>query len=395
MAISRKTAEQLQRASWIRRMFEEGARLKQEYGAENVSDFTLGNPSLPPPQAFAEELCRLATEPAAGMHRYTQNAGDPSTREWVAEIASGEYGVDFSSDQIIMTCGAAGGLNAVLKAILDPEDEVIALAPYFVEYRFYADNHGGHCVPVDTKEDFTPDIDLLADAITPKTKAVILNSPNNPTGVVYSEETLRAFCELLGRKSAELGEAIYLISDEAYRRVVYDGVTCPSVFPLYPETIAVRSYSKELSLAGERIGYLAIGPDVKQREDLFAAATFCNRILGYVNAPALMQHVLKNLPDVSVDIEPYRRNRDLLYDALSKMGYEFKTKPQGAFYLFPKVPIDDDIAFVRALGEERVLAVPGVGFGRSGHIRLSYCVDEETVVRGLDGFERVMKKHSS
>lgn len=393
MAISGKVNTQLQRSSWIRRMFEEGAMLKQQYGVNNVFDFTLGNPNVPPPEEFNEALVQLITHPPSGIHRYTQNAGDPATRDHLAQILSAEYGVGFGRDQIIMTCGAAGGLNVVLKSILDEGDEVIILSPYFVEYLFYVDNHGGRCVRVDTKKDFTIDVGAIADAITPSTKALILNSPNNPTGAVYPEEILAELGRLLREKSATLGKAIYLISDEPYRRIIYDGVTCPSIFPLYPETLVVRSFSKELGLAGERIGYIAIGPEVEQRDQVFGAAAFCNRILGYVNAPALMQHVLQDMPDTSVDIEPYRRNRDLLYDGLLKMGYGLEAKPQGAFYIFPRVPMEDDVQFVQALREERVLAVPGIGFGRSGYIRISYCVDEGTVIRGLEGLEKVLRRY--
>lgn len=388
MAISKKIMTQCQQASWIRRMFVEGQKLKEELGPENVFDFTLGNPSVPPPPAFKERLVAVAQTSTPALHRYMPNAGDPATRRAVATFLTQTHGVPFSEEQVVMTCGAAGALNVVLKALLDPGDEVVILAPYFVEYLFYVDNHGGKAVVVDTREDFSLDVAAIRAALTLRTKALILNSPNNPTGAVYPAEALAELGACLTQRGLELGTTIYLLSDEPYRHIFYGDEPCPSIFQAYPQSILVNSYSKELSIPGERLGYLAVGPEVEPQAELLEALGFCNRTLGFVNAPALMQAVIQGLQGLTVDLTPYRRNRDLLYDGLVQAGFEV-VRPEGAFYLFPKTPIADDIAFVNALREEHILAVPGVGFGRGGHIRLSYCVEEEVIRRALPGFARV------
>jgi len=392
MAIATKIAAQCEQASWIRRMFVEGQKLKEELGEENVFDFTLGNPSVPPPPAFTARLKAVVEQATPALHRYMSNAGDPATRRAVADFLTREHGVAFEENQILMTCGAAGALNVIFKALLDPGDQVILLAPYFAEYLFYIDNHGGDPVVVETRADFSLDVAAIAAALTPRTKAVLINSPNNPTGVVYPEAALAELGQVLTAKNEAWNTTIYLVSDEPYRNIIYDRPRCPSVFQIYPHSILANSYSKELSIPGERLGYIALGPEAGSLTQLVEAMVFCNRTLGFVNAPALMQHVVQGLQGQTVDLTPYRRNRDLFYDSLIRFGYEV-VKPEGAFYLFPKSFIDDDVAFVHQLRTEQILAVPGVGFGRAGHFRLAYCVEESVIARALPGFERMARRY--
>lgn len=392
MSVAKQIEGYMSGASWIRKMFEEGARLKAAHGPENVFDFSLGNPNVPPPPVFRETLMGIIANEEPGAHAYMPNTGYPQVRQAVAAYLSGEHDTDITENDILMTCGAAGGLNVTLKTILDPGDEVLTPAPFFVEYKFYAENHGGKLAPVKTRPDFTLDIKAMEAAVNKHTKAVIINSPNNPTGQIYSEASLNKLGSLLRDKSQEYGRTIYLISDEPYRKIVYDGNTVPSVFACYPETIIVTSYSKDLSIPGERIGYIAVNPSASFRNDLISGMSLCNRILGFVNAPALMQRVVAAIQGQGVDIRPYARNRELLCDGLADFGYEF-AKPPGAFYLFPKSPVADDVEFVRALQEERILTVPGSGFGGPGHFRIAYCVDEATIKGALPGFERTIKKY--
>ncbi len=392
--ISAKINQTLKKASWIRKMFEEGAMLKAEHGAENVFDFSLGNPNVPPPDAFGECLIDRANNQRPGDHAYMPNTGYAATREAVARFVSAEQAVSLSAGDVIMTCGAAGALNVILKALLDPEDEVIVPVPYFVEYGFYAENHGGILVTVPTAEDFTLDLDAIAGAVTGKTKVVLINSPNNPSGQVYSEESLRRLGELLSRMSEKIGRTIYLVSDEPYRKIIFDGLSVPSVFPVYPNSIMATSYSKDLSIPGERIGFLAVNPEATYRDDLLAGTALTNRTLGYVNAPAFMQRVVEPLQGACVDTRVYEAKRDLLCDGLAACGYEF-VRPKGAFYLFPKSPVADDVAFVKALQEELILTVPGRGFGAPGFFRIAFCVDDQTIEKAMPGFERVRKKFSS
>jgi aspartate aminotransferase len=371
---------------WIRKMFEEGIALKKRFGESNVFDLTLGNPVMEPPDEFRQELRRLVNEPSAGMHRYMPNAGYPETRAAVAEHLSSMTELPFTQNEVVMTCGAAGGINVVLKTILEAGDEVIIFSPYFVEYIYYIDNAQGipRIVPSDSQ--FVPDLKILEENITPKTRAVLLNSPNNPTGVVYSDETLRGIGNLLNKKERELGTEIFLISDDIYRRLVYDEVECPYVFQYHTRTVVTTSFSKDLALPGERIGYVAINPQYDSREQLFNGFVFCNRVLGFVNAPALMQNVVRALQDVWVDIDEYVRKRDLLYKNLSEMGYSME-KPTGAFYMFPESPIEDDAAFVKELQKYNVLVVPGKGFGAPGYFRISYCVEDRVIEGSLHGFK--------
>jgi len=379
-------------SSWIRKMFEEGARLKAEHGAENVFDFSLGNPNLEPPEIFRKVLKNTVTSLAGTDHGYMPNIGYHHVRKSVAEYLCKEHHVQVSENDVIMTCGAAGALNVILKAILDAGDEVITPAPYFVEYQFYADNHGGILKTVPTKPDFSLDLKAIHAAITEKTKAVLINSPNNPTGQVYSKDSLDELGTLLKAKGKRLNRTLYLISDEPYRKVIYEGYTVPSIFNSYNESIIATSYSKDISIPGERIGYLVVHPGASFKEELIGGMALANRILGFVNAPALMQRVVASLQGASTDISAYARKRDLLCDGLANCGYDF-IKPPGAFYLFPKTPVPDDVAFVKELQKELILTVPGSGFGGPGHFRIAFCVDDETIINALPGFKRTMEKY--
>ena len=391
MAIAVKIANFMEKSSWIRKMFEEGAKLKAEHGAENVFDFSLGNPNVPPPAQFSAVLKETVDSLRPTDHGYMPNAGYPPVRMSVAEHISKDQGALVMADDVIMTCGAAGALNVIFKALLNPGEEVVTPAPFFVEYTFYADNHGGVLKTVPTRPDFTLDLDAMAAAITEKTRIILINSPNNPTGQIYSGESLDALGAILREKSEEFGQTIYLVSDEPYRKIVYDGHEVPSIFSSYAESLVATSYSKEFSIPGERIGFVAVCPEMKDRGTLIAAMTLANRILGFVNAPALMQKVVAKLQGASVDVAEYARKRELLCDGLKEAGYRF-TKPPGAFYLFPETPVKDDVAFVRALQEELILAVPGSGFGGPGHFRISYCVDDDTIVGAMPGFRKTMEK---
>ncbi|MFA5514909.1 MAG: pyridoxal phosphate-dependent aminotransferase [Desulfuromonadales bacterium] len=389
MAIAEKVKSSIQGSSWIRKMFEEGAKLRQLHGAENVFDFTLGNPSVEPPEAFRRELRRLADAPVAGMHRYMSNAGYEETRAAIAAIIAERSGRPVAAKHVLMTCGAGGAINVALKTILNPGDEVIILAPYFVEYKFYIDNHGGVSREVWTdRETFQIDVPAIEQAIGPQTRALIVNSPNNPTGVIYPEEALRSLGEMLERKERELGRRIYVISDEPYARLAFDGQRAPAIFASVRNAIIATSYSKDLALPGERIGYLAANPAMEDVDLFMEGAVFCNRVLGFVNAPALMQRLITGLQRESVDIGEYQEKRDLLYDHLGKLGFRM-VKPGGGFYLFPQSPLADDIAFVRQAQQHNILLVPGAGFGAPGFFRIAYCIDMATIRRSLPAWERL------
>ncbi len=372
-------------------MFEEGAILKQRYGAESVFDLSLGNPVMEPPAEFRQELKKLANDPFLGMHRYMENAGYAETRTAVAAQLSLDTGIRFTAADIIMTCGAAGALNVVLKTILNPGDEIILFAPYFVEYANYIDNHGGVVRIVPTDRQFLPRMDALEAAIGPRTRGVIINSPNNPTGVVYSDAVLHQLAEVLRQKEAQYATAIFLVSDEPYRKIIYDGLKYPSPLRHYPRTVIATSHSKDLALPGERIGYIAIHPDCGQHDELVDGFIFCNRVLGYVNAPALMQHIVRRLQHITVAVAEYQQKRDFLYSNLTRLGYSM-VKPSGAFYMFPKAASEDDIAFVRKLQQWKVLTVPGTGFGTPGYFRISYCVDDRTLEGALAGFRMAARE---
>jgi aspartate aminotransferase len=392
MAIAMKIAGHISRSSWIRRMFEEGERLRQEYGAENIHDFTLGNPDVEPPEAFNRELLALAKKPLPGMHRYMNNAGYPETRNAVAAKLSKDSGIAVSAEHVVMTCGAGGALNVVLKTILNPGEEVIILAPYFVEYKFYIDNHGGVPVEVWTdKKTFQLDIDAIEQKLTPKTRAIIICSPNNPTGVIYPEESLRRLGGILKEIHRQCGHLIYVISDEPYARIAFDGKHVPNIFPLVESSIIVTSHSKDLALPGERIGYLAANPRMDTVMQFMEGAVFSNRVLGFVNAPALMQRLVAKLQNESVDVGEYQAKRDLLVKKLGKMGFSM-VKPDGAFYLFPKSPLPDDVEFVSLAQKFRILLVPGTGFGAPGFFRIAYCVDMKVIERSLSAWSKLAKK---
>jgi aspartate aminotransferase len=389
MPISTKVADAMTRASWIRKMFEEGERLRAS-GQGPVYDFSIGNPDMEPPPQLQARLRELVNAPRPGMHRYMANVGFPSTRDAVARRLHEEFRLPFTRDHVVMTTGAGGALNVVLKALLDPGDEVVVLAPYFVEYLFYIDNHGGTPVKVQTGPTFDIDVDAVAGALTPKTKVVITNAPNNPTGAIYPDETLARLAEVLRAKSREFGTTIYVISDEPYRRLIYDIDRCPSPVDHYPNTVLVMSHSKDLGLAGERIGYAAVHPQAADFEKLFGAMAFSVRTLGFVNAPALMQLTVEALQDVVIDLTTYRARRDRIWEALTAAGYE-TIRPGGAFYFFPRAPGGDDLGFCRALAQRRVLVVPGTGFGTPGHFRISFAVPDEQIDAALPIFAAAVK----
>ncbi len=391
MPTSKKIAESIKRASWIRKMFEEGARLKSEHGAENVFDFSLGNPNVEPVESLKKAIIEAASDRTPGVHGYMPNAGYPDVRGAIASKIREDEGVPINERMIVMTCGAGGALNVVLKTILNPGDEVIIPRPYFVEYGFYVDNHGGQAVTVQSLGDFSLDLAAIEAAITPKTAAVLINSPNNPTGRVYPEYQITELGQLLDRKSSELGRPIVLISDEPYRAIVYDNVTVPSILKSYRNSITVTSFSKDLSIPGERLGYIAVSPAMEELETTIEGLVLSNRILGYVNAPALMQRAVKNCLRCVVDVSVYRRRRDRLYAALTEYGYECE-KPEGAFYLFPRSPIPDDIEFVSKLQEKLILTVPGTGFGGPGYFRIAYCVSDGTIEGSLKGFKEAINE---
>lgn len=390
MAISKKMNEFARTSSWIRKMFEEGARLKAEFGAENIFDFSLGNPDISPPPEFQTTLVKLAKEDAPGSHAYMPNGGYPFVRGAVAASISKEQGVTLSADEMLMTCGAAGGLNVTLKALLDPEDEVIILAPFFVEYKFYVDNHGGVSKVVSTDDSFDLDLGAIEAAVTEKTKAIIINSPNNPTGQIYSQESLAGLGKVLTAASEKFSGSIFLIADEPYRKIVFDNNEVPSIMQAYRNSIVVSSYSKDLSLPGERIGYIALHPEITEKQPLVGALTLANRILGFVNAPALMQRVVAELQGASVDNSIYTKRRELFCKILAEAGYEFMP-PKGAFYVFPKSPIEDDVEFVNRLQDHKILAVPGKGFGAPGYFRLAFCVEDSVIERSADAFRKAME----
>ncbi len=387
MSISAKIRASLESSSWIRRMFEEGAELKACLGPARVFDFTLGNPDLEPPPRFKEELLAAVQDPRPGLHAYMPNAGLLQTRQALAGYLSRLHRLDFRPTDLVLTCGAAGGLNIIFKTILDPGDEVVVFAPYFPEYLFYVDNHEGVPRVAETDAAFRLDLPNLEAQLTSRTRAVLLNSPNNPTGRVYEAATLQALGEILRQQGARSGRPLYLVADEPYGRLVYDGRALPSIFAAHPDTLLATSFSKDLSIPGERLGYVAVSPRAGAREELVAGLVLANRILGFVNAPALMQRVLARLPEVCVDYTPYTRRRELFCRILAQAGYEF-IKPDGAFYLFPRAPGGDDLAFIARLKAENILAVPGRGFGRNGYFRLAFCVPETTIEKAAPGFAR-------
>jgi len=381
MPIAEKMIKMVDGMSMIRKMFEEGARLKAEHGPENVFDFSLGNPDVPPPPEFKKVLKEMANSDALS-HGYMPNPGHPQVRQAVADYLSREHDVKLTPDLILMTVGAAG-------ALVNPGEEILVPSPYFVGYDHYAFMAGAVLKTVPTDDSFELDPAAIEAALTAKTRVMLINSPNNPTGAVYSAAALAELGEVLERASQKFGRRIYLVSDEPYRKIIYDG-TVPSVFQAYPHTIVISSYSKELSLAGERIGYLAVHPEAEDAGLVTAAAVVVNTMIS-VNAPSMLQLAVARLQGVTVDVSIYQRRRDMLCQGLAEAGYEF-TIPQGAFYLFPKSPLADDIKFMNILKEELILAVPGAGFGAPGYFRLSYAVPDATIAGSMKGFKRALEK---
>lgn len=393
--ISQKMETMVANSSAIRAMFEEGTRLAKLYGAENVYDFSLGNPNVPAPEAVKTAIKEiLDDEDTLMVHGYTNsNAGYEDVRAAIAASLNKRFDTKFESKNITMTVGAAGGLNVILKALLNPGDEVIAFAPYFGEYRSYTNNFDGVLVEVSPNtETFQPKLDEFETKITAKTKAVIVNTPNNPTGVVYSEETIKKLAAIMEKKQQEYGTDIYLISDEPYRELVYGDVEVPYLTKYYDNTIVGYSYSKSLSLPGERIGYLVIPDEVKDSELVIGAANVANRILGFVNAPTLQQRVVAKCLDAKTDISYYDRNRETLYNGLKEIGFEC-IKPEGAFYLWVKSPVENEKEFVAAAKKYNLLIVPGSSFAGPGYVRIAYCVAYETIVNSLPKFAELMKEY--
>ena len=379
---------------WTRRMFEEGIRIKKLYGLDAVCDFSLGNPDTEPPETLRKALIDMLSSPEVGTHRYMSNNGYEDVRENIAEYLREAHGVPFTAGHIFMTVGCAGGLNVILKSMLNPGDEVIVPTPFFWEFKNYINNFGGVTRLVETKEDFQLDIGNIEATITKKTKAILINSPNNPTGAVYHEESMKQLAGLLNTKR-EQGQNIYIITDDAYKKLVYDGIQIPNIFKMYDLVLSVTSHSKDLALAGERIGYVAISPNIKDMDLLVSAMTISIRVLGFVNAPALFQRVAGKFQRTSVSIADYEKKRDVLYAILMEAGFEC-VKPQGAFYMFPKSPIPDELEFVRTLQqEERIMVVPGRGFGREGYFRIAYCVPMEKILKAREGFLRAGDRYYS
>ena len=391
MSVSKRTIVAMEEGGWIRRMFEVGAELTQKYGADRVFDLSLGNPIMEPPDELVAEMHRVTGSGAMGMHRYMSNAGYVETRDAVARSLAKETGIPFTAEQIVMTCGAAGALNVIFESILNPGDEAVIFAPFFGEFTFYIENHQGRPVVAPTDETFQPDIGALEGLITERTRAVLINSPNNPSGALYPESIVKGLGEVIAQKEREYGTEIFLLSDEPYRRILFDGLTYPHIFSHHHASVAVHSHSKDLAVPGERIGYIAVNPGYSGKAQLLDGIIFWNRSLGFVNGPAIMQHAIRELQGVSVDAAEYQRKRDYLYGELTGMGYQV-VKPQGAFYMFPKSPLEDDVAFVAAMQEKRVLTVPGRGFGSPGFFRISYCVEDRVLEGAVEGFAECAKE---
>ena len=390
--ISSKMKAMVSNSSVIRKMFEEGKRLSQIYGEENVFDFSIGNPSVEPPEKIKEIMQKIINEEKPNiLHGYMNNSGYEDVRDAIANNLSNKYNFKVKQENIVMTCGAAGGLNIILKTILNPGDEVIVFAPFFGEYINYVKNFDGEVKIISARtEDFQLNLDELKSKITSKTKAVIINSPNNPSGVIYSENTIKNLANILMEKQKELNSDIYLVSDEPYRELIYGDVEVPCILKYYNNSFIGYSYSKSLSLPGERIGYIVVNPIMKEVDEIIQGLNIANRILGFVNAPSFFQKVIKESLDLEIDVEIYIQNRDLLYNHLTSIGFEC-LKPKGAFYLFPKSPIDDDIKFCEDAKKFNILAVPGTTFGCPGYFRLSYCISYDKIKKSLKSFNKLIE----
>ncbi|WP_236895860.1 pyridoxal phosphate-dependent aminotransferase [Clostridium beijerinckii] len=388
--ISNKMKSLVANNSIIRAMFEEGKRLSEIYGEENVFDYSIGNPNVEPPSKVKEVIFEILNEETPNLvHGYMNNSGYDDVRTNISNFINRKHNLTLSKDNIVMTCGAAGGLNIILKSILNPDDEVITFSPYFGEYGNYVKNFDGKLVTCPTNtETFEPDLKALSEVITPRTKALIINNPNNPTGVIYSEKIIKDLATLLNNKQEEFNTSIYLISDEPYREIVYDDIEVPCILKYYDNTFIGYSYSKSLSLPGERIGYVVANSSMADFTDIMASLNIATRILGFVNAPSLFQRVIAKSLDAEVDVNIYKKNRDLLYNHLISLGFTC-VKPQGAFYLFPKSPIDDDKKFCEDAKQFNLLLVPGSSFGCPGHVRLAYCTSYEKIEKSLPAFDKL------
>lgn len=385
--ISDRILNKISGPSWIRAMFEQGEVLKKKYGADKVYDFSLGNPDLEPPEATLASLQNLVNSKEPNLHKYMNNAGYPEVRGKIASHIGKDTGISLTEKHIIMTCGAAGGLNVVLKTVLNPGDEVIVFAPFFGEYSNYIDNFDGKMVLSQCNmQTFQPDLESLESKITSATKAILLNSPNNPTGAIYGESILKNMAELISKKEKEFGNNILIISDEPYTQLVYDGETVPSILKIFPNSVIVNSFSKSLNLPGDRIGYIAVNSSVPDIDLFISGLSLSNRILGFVNAPALFQRVVADSLDADINTEVYRERRDFLYHHLTRLGFSC-VKPKGAFYLFPKVHLEDDVEFVKRALAYNLLLVPGSSFGGPGHVRISYSVSTESIKNSIPAFE--------
>ncbi len=387
--ISKNMKELVKNNSVIREMFEEGKKLVKQYGKDNVYDFSLGDPSIEPPSNVDEAIIESLNNKKS--HAYMSNSGYEDVRTIIANSLNRRFETNFDMKNIIMSVGAAGGLNVVLKSIIDPDDEVIVLIPYFMEYRNYIKNYNGKIIEVKCDENFEPDMIDFENKITNKTKAIIINNPNNPSGIVYSKNTINKIADILTKKESEYNKSIYLISDEPYREIVYDGIEVPYITKYYNNTIVVYSYSKSLSIPGERIGYIVVPTEADDFEDLIEAVSISTRILGFVNAPALLQRVVAKCVDLTSDISEYKRNRDVLYNGLISCGYECK-KPQGAFYLFMKSPIKDEKEFCKIAKKYNILMVPGSSFACPGYVRLAYCTDLKIIENSIPKFKELIEE---
>ncbi|MDU4848291.1 pyridoxal phosphate-dependent aminotransferase [Clostridium sp.] len=393
--ISNKMKSLVNNSSTIRAMFEEGKKLSDIYGEENVFDYSIGNPNVEPPENIKTIISDILNKEKPNLvHGYMNNSGYEDVRDDISSFLNKKNDLNLTRDNIVMTCGAAGGLNIILKSILNPGEEVITFAPFFGEYKNYTENFNGKLVIVPTNIDtFEPDLDELSKVINSKTKAIIINNPNNPTGVIYSKEAIQKLADLLKEKQRELNSSIYLISDEPYREIVYDDAEVPCLLKYYDNTFIGYSYSKSLSLPGERIGYVVVNPSMTDCDEMMAALNIANRILGFVNAPSLFQRVIAKSLGSEVDVSIYKRNRDLLYNHLIKLGFTC-IKPEGAFYLFPRTPIEDDKKFCQDAKQFNLLLVPGSTFGCPGHVRLSYCISYEKIEKSLEAFDKLAKLYS-
>lgn len=389
---SKEIIKNLSNSSWIRLMFEEGTRLAAIYGADKVYDYSIGNPYAEPPAEVIESLKKHVLSDEKGMHRYMSNAGYPDVREKIAKTLEKDSAIALTAENIVMTVGAAGAINVVLKSLLNPLEEVIVFAPYFVEYNAYVENNGGRTVVVEPNPStFEPNLVAFEKSITPKTKAIIINNPNNPTGVVYSESTLKNIEEIITKKQNEYGSTIFVLSDQPYAKIIYDNIKVPNMLSIFNNAIIVDSFSKSLGLAGERIGYIAGSSKIHDIDLLMKAFAFCNRTLGFVNAPGLFQKVVGDAINAQVDTTGYEKRRNFLYENLTRLGFEC-VKPQGAFYLFPKALIADDVEFVRRAMKYNLLLVPGSGFGYPGYFRMSYCVKFDMIENSIPAFEKLVEE---